>query len=154
MGRSWWRGVAPLLWVSMLSVLPGARAAAQQQAGADSTEADGGWASLSGVRAWYALAYHAPLRTRLGTTGERNLSILGMQFVWSTQAGRNVTLSYTVDLLPAVVATQNPAYRIKTIRFDSGGFVFLVPLRYRVGGYTAYGAGIAPLGFAATFGRP
>ncbi len=109
---------------------------------------------LSSVRGWYALAYHAPLRTRFGMTHERNLSIFGVQFAWATAAGRYATVSYTVDVLPMVVATQNPDYRDVTGVIDSSGFVIPVVLEYRLRGYTAYGAGIVPLGFAVTFGHP
>ncbi len=92
--------------------------------------------------AWLGLAHNSPLSTRLGTTHDRDLYLVGVRAGWLIASANYVALEYTVDLIPVAVTTGNPEYYLADrCRVGPCELADLVRTRHVV-----YGAGIAPIG--------
>jgi len=94
--------------------------------------------------AWVAGGDHQPLRTRLGHVHDRALVVTGFRATRPVSAGPLVSVRYTVDVLPLVVATNNPEYAVTgacSLAACPSWYLAMVE-RHQ----TAYGFGITPVG--------
>lgn len=107
--------------------------------------------------AWVAGAVRQPLETRLGHVHDRDLFLVALRASHPIVVSPRFALRSTVDVFPLVVATGNRDYSPTSYPVCNGptlclgdGHEWLAPMRR-----TAYGAGIAPLGFegVAALGR-
>ena len=143
---------AAMALASAAAAITASPAMAQHVAHADSAHAQ---RSDSTVRArwrfgaWVAGAVRQPLETRLGHVHDRDLFVIAVRASHPVVVSPRFALRSTVDVFPLVVATGNREYSPTNYPVCNGptlclgdGHEWLAPMRR-----TAYGAGIAPLGF-------
>jgi Lipid A 3-O-deacylase (PagL) len=75
-----------------------------------------------------------------GTSQDRKLFLLNLQYSRVLFAARPLTLKYTTEVVPVALETQPSEFFVSRgeLEFDPGG--------------TAYGAGVSPVGFQVNFG--
>ncbi|MBX6332717.1 MAG: acyloxyacyl hydrolase [Gemmatimonadaceae bacterium] len=99
---------------------------------------------------WGAVAHNAFLKTRLGPRRDRDLYLVGIRAAWSAPGARRVRLAYTVDLLPAVISTGMPEYRVASCATDVCTATDTgPPYKLIATPHTVYGIGLAPVGLTA-----
>jgi hypothetical protein len=99
---------------------------------------------------WGAVAHDAFLKTRLGHRRDRDLYLVGIRAAWAAPGARRVRLAYTVDLLPAVISTGMPEYRIASCPTDVCAPADTAPPYELIATpHTVYGIGLSPVGLTA-----
>lgn len=99
---------------------------------------------------WTAFAGNEPLSTRIGSTNDRDLYVVGVRARWLRSQRGSFELAYTADLLPAVVSTGMPAYTFVDVRgpMCPPSQACAVSIITEVTRNTVYGFGVAPGGEA------
>lgn len=99
---------------------------------------------------WFAGGSKQMIKTRFGRQHDRSLYLVGFRAELPLYHLKAITIDYTADFLPVIVATANREYQ--RIDLCQQG----VPCLYAPGSYTllpslhtAYGIGVVPLGFRA-----
>jgi hypothetical protein len=90
--------------------------------------------------AWLGASLHSPVGTHLGGTPGRELFLLGVRAAYVLEARGPAALTFTADLLPAVVVTHNPTYQVRD-RITAGGTITYKAVTGRA---PVYGAGMSP----------
>ena len=100
------------------------------------------------VGAWVGVARHSPFVTRAGTR-HRDLYALGLHAEWALGAFPGVTVSYTSDILPIVVTTNNVNdFEVRVRRCGPTVDCFYTELHTG----TVLGTGLSPIGLTAAIG--
>lgn len=143
---------AAVVAASMAAALAASPVMAQGAAGTDSAHtqrADSVERPRWKFGAWVAGAVGQPLETRLGHVHDRDLFLVAVRASHPIVVSPRFALRSTVDVFPLVVATGNRDYSPSNFPVCNGptlclgdGREWLAPSRH-----TAYGAGVAPLGF-------
>jgi hypothetical protein len=90
--------------------------------------------------AWLGASFHSPVGTHLGGTPGRELFLLGARAAYVLEAYGPAALTFTADLLPAIVVTHNPTYEVRD-QATSGG---TITYKAVTGRGPVYGGGMSP----------
>jgi opacity protein-like surface antigen len=95
---------------------------------------------------WGGASVYSPVGAHLGKTADRDLFLGAFHLERIMGLFDGLALSATADILPVVVVSNNPTYRVQTVTDSYGARTITV----QTGRAPVYGAGLTPLGMKAT----